>query len=133
MRRTILVFVAANALGFILLVLSGWWFDTACLPFDIHTSKWQCEMQLPFLGLSFALPGALFGFFARHNPWLGGVGVAFVMVIVAVTFTGLLRPYYGSNIFAAVVSAVFYAVLPAVLASVGAFSIREVSRERNSL
>ncbi len=129
MRRTILVFIAANMLGLLLLGLSGWWYHTTCLPFEIHAFKWQCEVQLPFLGLSFALPGAFFGFLACRHPWLGGAGVALVMVIVAVAFTSLLRPYYGSNIFAAIVSAVFFAVLPAILASVGASSIRGVNRE----
>lgn len=133
MQKTALVYVAAIVLGLFLLALSGGWYYTGCLPFEVHTFKWQCEMQFPFLGLSFALPGALFGFLVPRHPWLGGAMVALAIILIAVVFTDLLRPYYGSNIFAAVVSAFFFAVFPSVLASVGAFFIRGVNREQNSL
>jgi len=122
MQRAIKATVAALVLGLGMQVFVWYWLRNFCMPFEVHTFKWQCELNIPFLGLSFIVAGALFGWITNRAPWVGGAGLG-VFLIAFGAFTGLLSPWYGIDLGAAAVYAIFFGVIPCTLGSVGAFTV----------
>jgi hypothetical protein len=94
MKPIRIAIVLAVLLGWILQVSVNMWLDYMCLPWEVHTFKWQCELNLPLLGFAFFLPGAVYGFVAKRAPWLGGFGVALLLLAIGIRY---LSSWYGSD------------------------------------
>jgi hypothetical protein len=120
--RGIKALVAALVLGLGLQALVWYWLRHFCMPYEVHTFKWQCELNIPFLGLSFIIAGALFGWITDRAAWLGGISVGVLLVGVG-ALTRLLSPWYGTDLSAAAVYAIFFGIIPCTLGSVGAFTL----------
>jgi hypothetical protein len=110
-------------LGLVLQVLVAMWLNYMCLPWEVHTFKWQCELNIPLLGLAFLVPGAMYGFVAARAPWIDGLGVALLLLLIGVMMR-YLSPWYGQDTTLAIVYATFFAVIPCMLASLAGYTLR---------
>jgi len=108
----------------ILLVLAGAWQGRACLPYEIHTFKWQCEFVLPFLALSFALPAAIYGYWGIPSPWVVGTTISIVATSVAAKMSYLAPFFSGPNTISFAVTATFFCVLPGLLGALSGARLR---------
>ena len=128
MHQRIVPFVLTVVGILALLLAAGEWMANACLPYEVHSFKWQCELALPFLGLSFAGPTALYGYFACRSPWIEGLLLSLLAAAVA-TAMSYFQPFFGGpNAVANATTTFYHALLPAVLGALAGYKLQRAPR-----
>lgn len=128
MRRRTIAFTA-TVLGMLSLVIAaGQWLSLACFPVNAHEFKWQCELVLPALGMSFLLPSALYGYIAMRSPWIEGFSSSAIAALIA-TAMSYFHPFFGgSNWIVNTTATTYYAIFPGVIGALAGFKLRAVFR-----
>ena len=127
--RRLLSFLFAVLAMLVLLVVAGHWWSIACFPSEVHTFKWQCELGLPALGLSFAVPALLYGFAAARSPWLEGFAVSLVASLAAGSLSYFQPFFSGASMLTNATATLYYAVLPGLQGALAGFRLQSNARK----
>jgi hypothetical protein len=103
-----LVFVVIFALG-------TQWMRHVCLPYEVHTSKWQCDVGLWFPSLAAVLGGGTVGLMFQRNGFLLGLAVPILGLLVLLA-TPFIHGWYGADLLAAAQRALILCLAPAAIA-----------------
>jgi hypothetical protein len=128
MKRCLIAIAITTASILALLFVAGHLMSIACFPFEAHAFRWQCDLIIASLGLSFAAPTAVYGYIAMRAPWAEGAAITILAAIVA-TAMSLFQPFFGGAPSMATISTtVYYTVLPGIIGALAGVKLRTFAR-----
>ena len=128
MPKVAISIVITAVIILVLVLMSGLWMNAICLPFEVHTFKWQCELAFPFLGLSFAAPAALHGYLVSRSPWIDGPLISIIAAVIAAKLS-YFQPFFSTqNSITFATYAFFLVVLPGIVGTLVGHRLQSLLR-----